>query len=103
MTVADRPIEKLVGIELGGRLLRELVEDEGFEAPMICACMAANGHFFVLRWTVAKDFAGFDTEVLLDVGPPQRMRLPLTVTIADSQGKGATFVLDLSGEKKWLH
>jgi hypothetical protein len=101
--MVDQPIEKLVGIELGGRILQELVEDEGFEAPVICACMAANGHFFVLRWTVAKDFAGFDTEVLFDVGPPQSVRLPLTVTIADSQGKGATFVVDLSGEKRWLH
>jgi hypothetical protein len=99
----DQRIERLVKIELAGRILRELVEDEGFEAPMICACMAANGHFFVLRWTVAKDFTGFDTEVLFDVGPPQSVRLPLTVTIADSQGKGVTFVLDLSGEKKWLH
>jgi hypothetical protein len=101
--MADRPVEKLVGSELGGRILRELVEDKGFEAPMICACNAADGHFFVLRWTAAKDFAGFDTEVLYNVGPPQSMRLPLTVTIVDSQGKGATYVLDLSGEKKWLH
>jgi hypothetical protein len=102
-SMADRPVEKLVGSELGGRILRELVEDKGFEAPMVCACKAANGRFFVLRWTAAKDFAGFDTEVLFDAGPPQGMRLPLTVTIVDSQGKGAAFVLDLSGEKKSLH
>jgi hypothetical protein len=101
--MADRPIEELVGVELGGRILRELVEDEGFEAPMICACIAANGHTFVLRWTVARDFAGFDTEVLFDVGPPERARLPLAVTVVDSQGKSKTFVLDLSAEKKWLH
>jgi hypothetical protein len=103
MTVADQPIEELVGIGLGRGILRELVEAEGFEAPVICACMAANGHFFVLRWTVAKDFTGLDTEVLFDIGPPQSVRLPLTVTIADSRGKGATYVLDLSGEKEWLH
>ena len=100
--MTDGPIEKLVGIELGGRILRDLVQNKGFEAPMVCACNAANGRFFVLRWTASKGPAGFDTEVLSDVGPPQSMRLPLTATIVDRQGKGATFVLDLPGEKKLL-